>query len=166
MINEKEIIMTPEEIKAAVAATRARVLKVSTEDKIRMNCSHRSPNGNLTVKSKVIKVTNGNGGFVDKRVLQCTTCGSIIEQVSEAEYRQIMESLPAVVNKVINYVKTFDKKWTEEEREFTVMTQFCILNLLMIFESTIVEARKNKNRDNQGQQKRMVTSGNLFNSRY
>lgn len=167
MINEKEIMMTAEDIRNAVAATRARVLKISMEDKIKMNCNHRSQQGKLSVVPRVIKVTNGQGGFVEKKVLQCSICGSIIEQITEAEYRQIMESLPSVVTKVINYVKTFDRKWSEDERQFLVLAQFCTMNLLMLFESTITEARKNKNKDgnNQGPRK-MVTSGSIFGSRY
>ena len=168
MINEKEIMMSSEEIRQAVTATRARVLKVSLEDKIKMNCSHRNQNGTgkLAVVPRVIKVTNGQGGFTEKKVLQCSICGSIIEQITEAEYRQIMESVPAVMTKVINYVKTFDRKWSEDERQFLVLAQFCTMNLLMLFESTITEARKSKNKDNNQGPRKMVTSGSIFGSRY
>lgn len=166
IINEKEIMMTQDEIREAVSATRARVLKVNPEDRIKMNCSHRTQAGKLTVVPKVIKVTNGNGGFVDRKVLQCSTCGSIIEQITEAEFKQIMESLPAVVTKVINYVKVFDRKWSEDERQFMTLTSFCIMNLLMIFEATITEARKSKNKDNNQGPRKMVTSSSIFGSRY
>lgn len=165
MINEKELFMSQEDIKAAISATKARSLKISTEDKIKMNCSHHNLNGKLTVMPRVIKVSNGDK-FVDKKVLVCTTCGSVIEQITEAEFKQIIESFPAVATKVINYVKTFDKKMSEEERRFLVMTKYCILHLMMIFESTVVDARKAKNNNQQQGPKKMITSGSLFGGRY
>lgn len=164
MFNQNEYSMTQEEVREAVKATRARTLKISTEDKIKMNCSHRNDLGKLSVVGKVIKVTNGEK-MIDKKVLQCTICKSLIEQISEAEYRNMVERLPYEVDKIINYIKAFDRKWTEEEREFLFIASLTIKHLMVLFESTVQDARRKKDNGQTGPRK-MITSGSIFGQRY
>lgn len=156
--DESDFLMSQEQVEVAARSTQGRSVKLSREDKIKINCSHRGRNGQTLIqKRKVQRADIGSGKSVETIELVCPLCKEIIQPMTQVYLSEIKDKLIPMIADVCNYIKAFDGQFNEPTRQILATFRYESLVIFNVLENVI---RANTKKQKNGQKKTAVANSN------
>ncbi|MGL5712897.1 MAG: hypothetical protein ACRCX2_07750 [Paraclostridium sp.] len=158
---DSDFLMSQEQVEVAARSTQGRSVKLSREDKIKINCSHRGRNGQpLIQKRKVQRADIVSGKTIETVELVCPLCKEIIQPMTQVYLAEIKDKMIPMIADVCNYIKAFDDQFNEPTRQILATFRYESLVIFNVLEN-VIRANTKKKVSN-GKRSTVANSNRIF----